>query len=257
MAQQITTLRERIRAYEDLADYRLLPKVPVIITLNGRGFRKSSSLLPKPFSEAFTELMVATSIKLSQEVEGMALIYSFNDEIVIVARNDHSPDASCWHDNRVQRLASATAAIATLGFNKVARDSGIPLLGDAVFLSGAFTVPSVMEATNVLLSKQQQCFHSALYNACFYELLKRHPIDTVRQTLSEKTAQGKADILLEQCGIDFDSYGLCERRGFALYHREESVLTQRGEEMKTKLVVDTELPLFVKTPNYLGSILKR
>ncbi len=37
---QINTLKERIKSYEDLTDYKLMPKVPVIIVLNGRSFRK-------------------------------------------------------------------------------------------------------------------------------------------------------------------------------------------------------------------------
>jgi tRNA(His) 5'-end guanylyltransferase len=254
---QITTLKERIESYEDLSDYRLLPKIPVIIVLNGRSFRKCTSLLPKPFSEALTELMVATSIKLAQEIDGTALVYSFNDEIVIVSRNDRSLDINCWFDNRIQKIASAASAIATLEFNRVAKSSGIPLFGDPIFLSSVFAVPSVMEASNVILSKQQQAFHTSLYNACFYELLKNHSVDTVRQTLAEKTTQGKADILLEQCGIDFDSYPLQHRRGFVLYRRAQTVLTERGETTQTKLVVDMEVPLFVKEPDFLNGILKR
>jgi|SRR5271166_614417 len=253
----IQTLKDRIKSYEELSDYKLLPKVPVVIVLNGRSFRKVSSLLPKPFGGAFTELMVATCIKLAQEIDGTAFIYSFNDEIVIIARNDRSIDTNCWYDNRIQKVASAAASIATLEFNRVAKSNGIPLFGDPIFTSSVFAVPTITEAINVLLSKQQEAFYISLYNACFYELLKKHTVDTVRQTLSEKTAQAKADILLEKCGIDFDLYDLQFRRGFACYRQPQGILTERGEEIQNKLLVNMELPLFVKQPEFLSGILKK
>jgi tRNA(His) guanylyltransferase len=253
----ITTLKERIQSYEDLTDHRLMPKLPVAIVLNGRSFRKATSLLGKPVSEALIELFASVVIKLAQEIDGFIAGYSFNDEIVIISRNDQTIDTMPWYDNKVQKIASAAASIATLEFNHRAKENNIPILGDAIFASHVFTVPSITEAINVLNSKQQQSFSISLYNACFYELLKHYNVDNVKQTLAEKTAQAKADILLERCGIDYNSYPLSYRRGVLCYRQAQTVLTDQGEIIKNKLFVNMELPIFAKEPEFLSNIFRK
>lgn len=251
----INTLRERIESYEEEADKKLLKKVPVVLIINGRSFKKITSLLVKPFSTEFMELMCATMIKLSHEIDGTTFSYTFNDEIVIVSRNDKNLETGAWYDNRIQKMVSAASSIATLEFNRMAGINKVQLFGDPVFTTKAFVVPNITEAINLLISKQQQAFHAALHLACFYELLKKkHDPDTVRQTLAEKSASGKIEILFEECNIDFNNYPLPFKRGVAAYRVPKVVQTADGEELKNKLIVDMELPLFVKEHNFLGTI---
>lgn len=248
----INTLKERVEYYENLVNPGLLKKLPLIITLNGRSFKKVTSLLPKPFSSDFIELMCGTMIKLSQEIDGTVFAYSFNDEIVLVSRNDQSRETSAWYDNNVQKIVSATAAIATLEFNRLAKMNGVELFGDPVFTAKTFVVPNITEAINVLVAKQQQAFHTALYMACFYELVKNHSPDTVRQTLHEKSPQEKAELLFEQCGIDFNNYPLPFKRGMASYRIPKVI--PGVDQVKNKLSVDMEIPIFTRDHDFLGNI---
>lgn len=249
----INTLRERVDSYEEPTNLKLIRKLPVITILNGRSFKKITSLLPKPFASEFMELMCATMVKLSQEMDGTIFSYSFNDEIVIISRNDQSIETGAWYDNNVQKIVSASASIATLEFNRIARLNDVQLFGDPVFIAKTFIVPNAMEAINTLISKQQQAFHSALHMTCFYELLKKHDIDTVRQTLMEKTAAAKAEILSEECGVEFNALSLPFRRGMAVYRIPTLV---DGDEVRNKLMVDLEIPLFTKNHDFLGNIFK-
>ena len=170
----LNTLRERIQSYQDISDYKLLAKLPVITIINGRQFKKLTSLLNKPFDIIFFEVFTATAIKLFQEIDGSVFSYSFNDEIVIVSRNDQTIDTRPYYDNKIQKIVSATASIASIEFNKMAEAKGMQLFGDPIFTSKCFVVPHIGEAINTLIAKQQQCFHTALYQACFYFLVKEH-----------------------------------------------------------------------------------
>lgn len=251
------TLKERINHYErDISDTKLLDKLPVIIILNGRSFRKATSFLPKPFSLPFAEILCNAMIKLAHDVDGTVFTYSFNDEIIVIARNDQTVDTTPWYDNRVQKIVSAAASIATLELNKTAKTNDIPLLGEPIFTANTFVVPNIFEAMNLLISKQQQAYHTALYMATFYGLMNKYNAETARQALVGKSQQEKLDMLLEECNIDFDAYPNAFRKGFACY-RIPKIITNNGvEEIRNKLVVDMDLPLFVKDKEFIENIFR-
>src|SRR5271170_4068863 len=104
------------------------------------------------------ELMCGTMIKLAQEIDGAVFLYSFNDEIIVISRNDQNNDTGAWYDNNVQKIVSVAASIATLEFNRLAGINDVQLFGAPVFLAKTFVVPNIVEAINVLVAKQQQCF---------------------------------------------------------------------------------------------------
>src|ERR1700690_2957871 len=113
-------LKDRIDSYQEASDYKLLGRLPLIICINGRGFSKATSLLEKPYDIKLAECMHSTMHRLCTEIEGALFTYHFNDEIVIVARNDQGIETSPWYDNRVQKICSITSSIATGHFSDCA-----------------------------------------------------------------------------------------------------------------------------------------
>jgi tRNA(His) 5'-end guanylyltransferase len=247
----LTTLRERIKSYEDQSDIKLLKKLPVITIVNGRQFKKLTSLLNKPFDINFFEIFTATAIKLMQEIDGSVFSYSFNDEIVIISRNDQTNDTQPYYDNRVQKIVSATASIASIEFSKMAGAKNVDLFGDPIFTSKCFVVPHIGEAINTLIAKQQQCFHIGLYQCCFYNLVKQHDIEIVKETLAKKTVDDKLEILMEDFGIDFNALPLTIRRGVGVYR----AVAEGLDKPRKKIYINTELPVFAKAPEFLKDIL--
>ncbi len=248
------SLTDRINSYQDLSDYQLMKRLPVVIVLNGRSFSKLSSLVDKPFSSDFMELMIAAMVKLCQEVDGVVFAFTFNDQIIIALRNDQTSNTEAWYNNKIQGIVSAASALATLEFNKVRDTKDIKLLGDAVFTAKVFVVPSIMELTNTIIHMQQNCFHTALSQACFYELLKLHPADKAKQMLAGKSPKEKSEILYDECKIDFNNYPLPFKRGVGAYRSPK--LNPRSKEIKHKLVINDELPLFSHEKDWLFSIFK-
>jgi len=246
-------LKERIAAYESTADVKLLPRVPLIITINGRSFSKITSILDKPYCTKFAECIYSSMVRLVNEIDGTVFAYSFNDEIVIVARNDQNLDTSPWYDNKIQKIVSSTASIATLHFNNCAASIDLNLMGDPIFLSKAFVVPNITEAINVMVSKQQQAFQSSIHFACFYELLKKYNKEEIKEMLGGTSLDEKINLLSQECDVDFNEYPVEFRRGVACYRSPK--LVEEGV-LKHKWSLNSDIPIFTRDHSFLGNIFK-
>lgn len=250
------TLKDRILEYEKPASEKFLIKVPVIIIVNGRSFSKVTSLIDKPFSTEFLGCMASCLEKLVQEIDGAVFGYSFNDEIVIIARNDQTLETVPWYDNNIQKMVSAAASLVTLQFNNYANSVDMNLHGDAVFLAKSFIVGNIPEAINVVVSKQQQAFHTSIQYACLYEMLKKYNKNDIKEMLSGNSNDEKIALLQQECGVDFNEYPVAFRRGVACY-RAPTVVNYAGEQTtKHKWVLDVNIPIFTKEHSFLGQILK-
>ena len=245
-------LKDRIDSYQDQSDFKFLNKLPLIAVVNGRSFSKTTSLLDKPFSEKFAEAMLETSIKLCSEIEGSVFAYCHNDEIVVVSRNDQSIDTNPWLDNKIQKLTSITSSIATLHFNKSIENTDLNLLGDSHFHSKVFTVPTIAEAINTIIYKQQQNFYTSIQLACFYELLKKYDKNSIKEMIQGLTFEEKIELLAQECDIDFNKYHPIFRRGAACYKTPKVI----GENMKSKWVINEDLPIFTKEQSFLSNIFR-
>lgn len=245
-------LKNRIDSYQEQCDYKLLNRVPIIIIINGKSFTKVTSLLDKPYSSNFAECMLATTLKLCSEIEGTLFAYHHNDEIVLICRNDQSIETTPWFDNKVQKIASVASSIATLHFNNCANKTDLNLLGEAYFTTNVFVVPNIAESVNTIICKQQENFHTSIQFACFYELLKKHDKNSIKEMMQGLSFDGKVELLQQECEVDFNKYPISFRRGTACYKIPKLI----GDTMKNKWTVNTELPIFTKDQSFLSNIFK-
>lgn len=245
-------LKDRIDSYRESSDYKLLNRVPIIISVNGRAFSKTTSLLDKPYCSKFAECMFSTTLKLCNDIEGALFAYHHNDEISIVVRNDQNIDTTPWFDNKLQKICSVTSAIASVHFNDCATSIGLNVLGDPIFTSQVFVVPNIAEAINTMIFKQQHNFHIAIQSACFYELLKKHDKNNIKEMLAGLSVDEKVDLLSQECKIDFNEYPISFRRGVAVYKVPKVV----DGIMKNKWFLNSDLPIFTKDQSFLSNIFK-
>lgn len=245
-------LKDRVENYQATFDYKLLARVPVIIVVNGRSFSKLTQLLDKPYCSKLAECLLSTMLRLCTEVEGALFGYQHSDEIVLVMRNDQNPETEAWYDNRVQKICSVSAAIATMHFNDCAQEIKLALSGDPVFTSQVFAVPTISEAINTIVYKQQQNFHTSIQFACVYELIKKHDKNAIREMLSGLTMDEKIDLLRQECQVDFNDYPISFRRGAACYKAPKLV----DETTKYKWYLNPEPPIFTKDQSFLSNIFK-
>lgn len=246
-------LKDRIEVYQNSSDYKLLPRVPLILSVNGRGFSKITSLLDKPYCEKFGECINNTMLRLCTDIEGVIFGYQHNDEIVLVIRNDQNPDTLPWYDNSIQKICSVTSSIASLHFNKCAATIDLNVMSEPVFTSQIFAVPNIAEAINAIVFKQQHNFHTSIQFACFYELLKKYDKNTIKEMLSGLSIDERIDLLRQESDIDFNNYSAVFRRGAACYKVPKIV---EGGNIKNKWFINQELPIFTKEQSFLSNIFK-
>jgi len=246
-------LKDRIISYLENSDHKLMARVPLVITINGRAFAKGSELLDKPYDSKFSECILSTTLKLCNEIEGALFGYQHNDEIVIIARNDQSPDTSPWYDNKIQKICSVTSSIATMHFNSCANAIELNMVSEPIFSSQVYTLPNIAEAVNAMIFKQQQNFHTSVQFACFYELLaKKFDKHHVKEMLNGLSVDEKIDLLDQECGVNFNEYPMAFKRGVACYLAPK--LT--NGVVKNKWMLNPDLPIFTKDQSFLSNIFK-
>lgn len=246
-------LKDRIYSYHDACDYKLLNKLPLIICINGRAFSRFTSLLNKPYDTEFADLMNSVAYNLCIEIEGAIFSYQYNDEIVIIARNDQSIDTESWYDNKLQKICSIVSSMATNDFKNASNQTNLNLVGDPIFATQVFTVPNISEAINTIIFKQQQSFHTSIQFACYYELLKKYDKNSIKEMLSGLTVDDKIFLLSNECNVDFNEYSNSFRRGTSCYKVPK--ITNNGT-VKNKWILNKELPIFTKDQSFLSNIFK-
>lgn len=252
----ISTFKEKIKDFERPYEFKLTKKLPLIIVLNGRSFKKTTSLFSKPYSPDFVELMGAVMLKLSSEIDGTVLCYSYNDEIILVSRNDQFENTEMIYGGDLQKICSVSSSIATSTFINIASQKELSFIGDPVFTSQVFLLPNIEEVINFLTYKQYKSFSSSLFFACFFNLITKYDINIVLNTIKNLTIDEQIDLLQDEFKIDYYQYPLAFRRGIACYRVPQVIENKSGRETRNKLFVNLELPQFSKNSDFLFDILE-
>ena len=145
MGTDRTSLGDRMKIYERLSDFSLMPRLPAIVRLDGKGFSRLTKQLhlDKPFDSWFMSAMVDTMIYVASKIQGCVLGYTQSDEITLVIVSGR--DAEPYFANRIQKITSVTASMATAVFNSVLWERTRDICA-AHFDSRVFALPSITEA---------------------------------------------------------------------------------------------------------------
>lgn len=243
--------KDRVESYQELSNFRLMAKLPVILTINGRSFSKLSSLIDKPYCPKFGECLYSTAIRLCSEIDGVVFGYVHGDDITLVLRNDQTNDTLPWCNNQINKITSIASSVASLHFNKCAAALDLNIV-DPTFISTCFTVPNLSEAINTIIYKQQQNFYTSIQFACFYEMIKKFDKQAIKDMLSGLSFDDKVQLLKQECDVDYYQYPTEFRRGVALY----KIPKVYEGNMKFKWHVNYDLPIFTKEQSFLSAVFK-
>ena len=114
-----TDLDIRMKQYEKITDQKLIRRMPVIIRLDGRSFHSFTRGFKKPFDDILIDSMQKTALYLCENVQNCVLAYTQSDEISLLLIDYEKFDTQPWFDNRVQKIASTSAALATMRFKEI------------------------------------------------------------------------------------------------------------------------------------------
>lgn len=266
------SLGDRMKAYESIPKTFLTRRVPVIIRLDGKAFHTFTRGMKKPFDNVLMKTMQDTMKYLCENIQGCVLGYTQSDEITLVLTDYETITTDAWFGYNVQKMASISASMATLAFNKffeencnIVWDSYYEAwnhteeetkynemlyskLNKALFDSRVFSIPKE-EVCNCLIWRQQDA--------------TRNSIQSVGQAnFSQKQLNGKScemiqDMLFTEKGINWNDFPTDCKRGSCCYKREvEKVVTipKTNEERlvnRSEWFIDKDIPIFTQDRSYV------
>lgn len=117
---KFSNLEDRMLYFRSLTDYRLMPNSYVIIMLDGRSFSKIiKNNFEKPFDDKFINYMNETAKHLAKSIEGVKFGYVQSDEISLVLTDFDTETTDSFFANRLSKILSISASIASSFFNKL------------------------------------------------------------------------------------------------------------------------------------------
>lgn len=236
-----TDLDIRMKSYEKVTDQKLIRRMPVIIRLDGRRFHSFTRGFKRPFDDILIDSMQKTALYLCKNIQNCVLAYTQSDEISLLLIDYKNFDTQHWFDNRIQKIVSTSAALATMRFKEVFENN--------IEKFGYKNIPDWdMGGTNEWLTEQQQkdltyinylsnaievkykgfdsrCFNISKDEVANYFFWRqqdciRNSIQMVGQAnFSQKELQNKStadikEMLREQKSIDFDNdFSTVKQRG--------------------------------------------
>ena len=232
---------DRMKRYESAAERYLVPRTPLMIRLDGKGFSKFTRGLDKPMDENMRLCMEYAAYELMRDIEGCRFAYTQSDEITLMLVDYATNETQPWFNYRANKVESIAAAICTSAFIKAAikyMPAHLAKKGFPKFDARAFNVPREDVCNNVLWRQQDAT---------------RNAIQSLGHSyFSHKELQGKScnDIqamLLTEEDENFNDQPAYYKRGFSLYKVEMLVEGRDGKEViRKKIIVDLDMPIVSK-----------
>lgn len=205
MGKTLDALGDRMKGYERPEAGRcLMPLLPAVVRLDGRGFSRWTRGLQRPYDVRLQSLMVDLTAALVEETNAR-IGYTQSDEISLVL---YAPDpkSQLYFDGRIQKITSCLAGYAAAWFNRdvpgrIPEKAAGPL---ATFDCRVWNVPSIDEATNAVLWRELDATKNAVQMAAHHyyshaELDNKHT--------------GEMQEMLWRKGVNFNDYPAAFKRG--------------------------------------------
>lgn len=266
------SLSDRMKCYENVTRNYLTRRAPAIIRVDGKAFHSFTRGFKKPFDGIFVKSMQETMKYLCENIQGCVLGYTQSDEITLVIIDYEKIESCAWFDNNIQKMASISASMATLAFNKYFSANVYKYIEDykkehqlifieednkyyntlidaikkgAMFDSRVFTLPKE-EVVNCVIWRQQDA--------------TRNSINSVGQAnFSHKQLQNKScndvqDMLMSEKGINWNDYTTTLKRGSCCIKMPQKINDGTKQEyIRNKWIIDNEIHIFTQDREYINS----
>jgi tRNA(His) 5'-end guanylyltransferase len=189
-----------------------------------------------------------------KELEGAIFAYQGNSEISYILKptDEESPGV---YSSFVQEINSITTSITTSNFLKIYLGSDDPpdIVGDAIFKTVAFTLPTNNDVVDYLFTEQQYCYQFAVSTVANEEMSK---IISNTDFLEKKNTLEKKEILQNECNIDFDKeYEHSFRLGSCSFKTPKIYKFNNQEIIQKKWALQNDSFDFSKERNVISNII--
>ena len=215
---------DRMKMYENqTCGTKLIPRIPVIARLDGKGFSKFTKGLKRPYDERLSNLMVETTKYLVKETNANCG-YTQSDEITLLWYVDDWK-SKIYFDGRLFKMISDLASMCSVFFNREL-SKYLPEKGDRMprFDCRVYNVPTLDEAVNSFLWREQDATKNSISMAA--QSVFSH------SQLMNKNGSDKQEMLFQK-GINWNDYPSFFKRG--TYVQRKRVLTPFTVEEIEKL----------------------
>lgn len=239
-----TTLGDRMKGYERVTQNKLIPKMPVIIRLDGKAFHTFTKGLERPFDESLHDAMLHTTHNLVHAIQGAVFAYTQSDEISILLRDWDKITTESWFNGNIQKVVSVSASMATAHFNNLFNHPKHTV--PALFDSRVFQLP-FNEVTNYFIWRQRDA--------------ERNSVNMLGQSqFSHKQLQGKnvsqvQDMLMTQLDapVNWNDIDTWKKRGACI---TSDYVEKESGKLRRVLALDNEIPIFTQDRGYIDQYLE-
>lgn len=208
------SLGNRMKGYEEVSSVKLTKRTPVIIRIDGRAFHTLTRGMKRPFDDSLIHCMTETTRLLVKNIEGCEFGYTQSDEISLLLTDYKRINTQSWFDNKVQKICSIAASMATAFFNKEFVEF-FPAKGLAFFDARAYNVPKE-EVVNYFLWRQQDCTRNSI------QMVGRAHFS--QKELHQKSCDEIQEMLFSQKGINWNDIETYKKRGTSVYKVEKYII---------------------------------
>lgn len=248
----------RHNSYEEAFDYKIMGRLPIIISVNGRNFSNLTTRLDHPFCSKLSNVLKNTLLQTIQHIDGAVFGFQHSDQFTFVLRNDRTFEEQPWYQNKIQDINGIVSSMISVNFfkNLVLEDELNELNGDAIFKTKVFALPSLNEVVNHLILKQQLCYGDGIFRAAHAEFIKIYGKNETAKLLYGKTLNEKIDLLESECHINYETYyPKAFQLGIAAYKVPKIFHTNDGEIQRNKWIVNSNLSSFIEDKSFLSNII--
>ena len=226
-----TTIGDRMKQYESSTESRIIPRLPIVVRLDGRSFSKFTKGMARPFDNNFRQAMVEVTKYLVEQTNAK-IGYTQSDEITLVMYAENVQTGSVIFDGRVQKITSNFASMASVKFllemqkrfpEKVDGTKVLPS-----FDARVFPVPSKTEAANNIVWRCQDAVKNSISMVAQSQFSHKelHKLNT--DQLQYK--------LLTERDINWNDFSSGEKQG--TFIRKELIEVTLDEDRLAKIPVD-------------------
>lgn len=217
-------LASRMESYEDVShEVYLIPRMPVIIRVDGKAFHTLLRKAKKPFDDEFAGWMDTVAIRLLEEIQNARFAYLQSDEVSLLLIDYNRFDTQQWFGGNREKVVSVSASIAsavlTLYYGR-----------ECYFDSRAFNLPE-REVVNYFIWRQRDWERNSIQMVarCHYS----------HKQLDGKNKNEMQEMIFQK-GTNWNDYATAWKRGRII----------------TTDYIDGEIPIFSKNREYIEKFME-
>ena len=250
-------LADRMKVYESqTTSQTLIPRLPIMVRLDGKKFSTFTKGLKRPFDERFSKLMIETTKFMVKET-GANCGYTGSDEITLVFYNNSNNQSEMFYGGKIYKIESDLAALCSVFFFSKLKEylpekEGIITRFDA----RTWNVPNFNEVANSFLEREISVTKNSI--SMVAETLYSH------DDLEGKNQSDRQEMLFQK-GINWNDFPSYFKRGTYIQKKikkgkldieDIENLPEKHEarrnpnmEIKRSVIVELDLPILTSIEN--------